>query len=112
MPRFTLSTLLAVAAAFLVGLAVGRYTIPHLQNRSAPSSLQMNSLGENSAPVRLIDRSAATSLPVASTQPGSAPVSAETILAGLKNAMAGPSDRHSYLEVTKLIDGSYGKSSG
>ena len=105
MPRFTLSTLLAVAAAFLAGLAIGRYTIPHLQNRSAPVSLQINSLGENSAPVRLIGPAAATPFPLASAQPGSAPVSAETIIAGLKNAMAGPSDRHSYLEASKLIDG-------
>jgi len=104
-PRFTLSTLLAVAAAFLAGLAIGRYTIPYLQNRSGPVSLQINSLGENSAPVRLIGPAAALPLPLASAQPGSAPVTAETIISGLKNAMAGPSDRHSYLEATKLIDG-------
>jgi len=103
--RFTLSTLLAVVAAFLAGLAIGRYTIPQIQNRSGPVSLQINSLGENSAPVRLIGPAAAPPFPLASAQPGSAPVTAETIIAGLKNAMAGPSDRHGYLEATKLIDG-------
>jgi hypothetical protein len=44
-------------------------------------------------------------LPLAQLRQGSAPVTAETIIAGLKNAMAGPSDRHGYLEATKLIDG-------
>src|SRR4029434_2285224 len=71
-PRFTLSTLLVVAAAFIAGLAVGRYAIPRLQNRSAPVSLQINSLGENPASVRLIGPSAATPFPFASAQQGSA----------------------------------------
>ena len=104
MPRFALSTLLAIVAAFLAGLAVGRFTLPHPPNVAASLADEVDSLGED-APVRLV--TSFTPTPSGKLHNGhtSASTSLETVIAGLKKAIARPSDRHTYIEASKLIDG-------
>ena len=104
-PRFALRTLLVVVAAFLAGMALGRYTLPRPPALADSIADEVNSLGEETAPVRLVTSFTPTPPRRSSSEGGAAPASLETVIAGLKNAMARPSDRRSYLEAGKLIDG-------
>ena len=105
MSRFALSTLLAVAVAFLAGLAVGRYTTADRANTSPPSASESDSLGDDLGPVRLVVPTPVAPIGQAKLASNAGSPSTATIVAALKNAMAHPSDRHGYLEASKLIDG-------
>ena len=99
-PSYSLSRLL-----FLAGLAIGRYTLPRNPDMSAPIVVETDSLGENYASVRLGPNAATASSGRSSGKKSSAALSTEAIIASLRSAMGRPSDRHSYLEASKLIDG-------
>ena len=101
MPRFALPIFLALAAAFLAGLAIGRHSLRPEGKPTAPFLSEIQTLDSRSS-VRLTTGSPGATV----SEPGGAtPVSIEAILSAIRSAMTRPSDRHGYLEVTRLIDG-------
>ena len=105
-PTFLLFVLITLA--FGAGLLIGRYSIPVTSGlASRPARLTSDSLGEGAGarliapPATIPPRPAEQSN--GTTAPG--PASIATVIASLQNAMAHPSDRHGYLEASKLIDG-------
>ena len=100
------SIFVAAVAAFLAGLAVGRYTLPQPPpvKESVPGSAD-DSLGTTpTAPIFTLS-ARATPAKNSSQISDPDPASTEAIIAALRNAMARPSDRHGRLEINKLIDG-------
>ncbi len=107
MTRFAFAFLIA-ATAFLAGMAVDRYALSPSRPLVASGAKGAKSSNDKPLIAQLVAQlPAATSAPAKPGQasPSASPASDEEIMAALKSAMAHPSDRHGYLEASKLIDG-------
>ncbi|HEY1582135.1 MAG TPA: hypothetical protein VGF73_03435, partial [Chthoniobacterales bacterium] len=102
MKGIVVAFLLALAVAFCGGLAMGRYSLDHPAKPAAGVAGSNDSLGESFSPDDSRPRDSGSNR--AGKPDPSAPLSPAAIVARLKEAMAHPSDRHGYLEASKLID--------
>src|SRR3989442_14566288 len=103
MKRFALPISIA-AIAFLIGVAIGHYSFPIATTSSpsrpasAPGADVISSLTTNFAP-RIISAPASDS-----SEKSSGSSNGETIIAGLKAALAHSDSRRAYLELGKLAE--------
>src|SRR5262245_27086863 len=108
--RFVLVVLITAALAFLGGVVVDHYALPHAPGKASGwHGAQDGSLGPDSSGMAssgLAEHNQpATSQPGGTTLGATASSSTESIVIALKRAMARPSDRRGYTEANKLIDG-------
>ena len=101
MQRFGLTIIIALAA-FLVGLAVDHFVLPPPTITVAKTPTILESLGETGMS-HLVRTSRATT-PAAPAK-SATPVTIPSVIAAIKDALALSSDRHGYMELSKLIDG-------